>query len=115
MDPITNADRLVLLLRQKLRERSKTSSGKRIGAKGRPDKGRPVEAVGLQALQAVEGVNEHLLRHAFIQNLLAEQFGSALINDAQFQQIVTRVSEAIDEHPQASQLLSRILVDLRSA
>lgn len=115
MDPISNADRLVLLLRQKLLERSKVSSGRRTGVKEGADRDRPAEAVGLQALQAIEGVDERLLRQAFVQNLLVEQFGSALINDAQFQQIVTRVTETIEEDPDASRLLSRVLSDLRSA
>lgn len=112
MDPIANVDRLVLLLRQRLQERSKLSSQKRAAGKQEATQNAPAEAVGLQALQAVEGMDEHVLRRAFIQSLLTEQFGSALMNDAQFQQIVTRVTDIMEEDPAASGLLSRALTGI---
>ncbi|HEX2594087.1 MAG TPA: hypothetical protein VHL34_21475 [Rhizomicrobium sp.] len=112
MDRITNSDKLVLLLRQKLEERNKASStARRDGAKARQAIS---EDTGLHALAAMEGVEDQPLRRAFVENLLADQLGSALTNDAQFQQIVSRVTEAIDDDSRASELLSRLIADLRS-
>ncbi len=112
MEPISNADRLVLLLRRKLLERSKSARG---GAKTKSGIAAPQAPTGLHALAAIEGVDERPLRRAFIQSLLDDQLGPGLINDAQFQQIVTRVADAIEEDAEASSLLSRLIADLRAS
>jgi hypothetical protein len=113
MDPVSNADRLVLLLRQKLQERAKGGAAARGGRKEHPGADASAEPSGLQALAAVDSADEHTLRRAFIQNLLADQLGPDLLNDAQFQQIVSRVTEAIEEDPGASRLLNRLIGELR--
>src|SRR6185312_13907928 len=102
MEPISNADRLVMLLKQKLEERAKAARG---GGKGKANVAVPVEASGVRALAALEGADERSLRRAIIQNLLADQLDPALINDAQFQQIVTRVTDALEDDRGASQLM----------
>jgi hypothetical protein len=114
MEPISNADRLVLLLRQKLEERSKTAAA-RSGAKAKANTAPPLEPAGIRSLAALEGADERSLRRAVIQNLLADQFDPALINDAQFQQIVSRVTDAIDGDGNASKLLSRVVADLKTS
>jgi hypothetical protein len=113
MDPISNTDRLVILLRQKLQERAKSASAGKSGGMAKANSGAPAEPSGIQALAALDGVDERLLRRTLIQNLLADQLGPDLLNDAQFQQIVSRVTEAIEEDGDASQLLSRVVSDLR--
>ncbi len=112
MDPISSTDRLVLLLRQKLQERAK--SGARATEKHAPST-EPSTTSPLQALAATEGQDERHLRRAFIQHLLADQLGSAFLNDARFQQVVTRVTDVIELDEVASGLLSRLLVELRSS
>lgn len=73
-----------------------------------------MDPMGVQALAAVEGYDERQLRRAFVQHLLAEHFGAMLVNDANFQQLITRVTEAIDEEPSTSQLLSSLISELRA-
>jgi hypothetical protein len=114
MDPISSTDRLVLLLRQKLQERAKASGAGRSGQKDRPATSTPADPTGLQAIAAVESADDRTLRRAFLQHLLAEQFGDGLINDAQFQHIVQRVADAIEDDGNASRLLSRLIADLRA-
>lgn len=113
MDPIANADRLLLLLRQKLLDRSKAASASaRVGgpAAQRP----PAAGLGsVQALAGVDGLDERQLRRALIQVLLADQLGEELINEAEFQQVVERVTDAIGEDRAAARLLGRVLDDLR--
>jgi hypothetical protein len=109
MDPISNADRLVLLLRQKLQERFRAGGAAKPNA--RP--GATAEPSGLHALAAIEGVEERQLRRAFVQNLLADQLGPELINDAKFQQVVSQVTEAIEDDKQTSRLLTRLIGELR--
>jgi hypothetical protein len=110
MDPISNADRLVLILRQKLQERAK---GARAGQTKKRDGAATTKTSGLRELAAIEGIDERPLRRAFIQNLLADQLGPELINDAQFQQVVSRVTDAIEDDPASSKLLSRLIGELR--
>lgn len=113
MDPISNADRLLLLLRQKLLDRSKaaSSSGRVAGPAARRP---PSAGLGsVQALAGIEGLDERQFRRALIQVLLADQLGEGLINEAEFQQVVERVTEAIGEDRVAAGLLDRAVGDLR--
>jgi len=64
-------------------------------------------------MAAIETADEKPLRRAVIQNLLADQLGEGLLNDAQFQQIVSRVTDAIEEDRDAAELLSRVIAELR--
>src|SRR5215813_14164373 len=97
MDPISNADRLATLLRQKLREREKAQASKSSAAGPRQAPEPPQQAAGIKAIMAADNVDERAVRRAVIQNILADQLGPAFINDAQFQQVVTRVAETIED------------------
>jgi len=114
MDPISNADRLVLLLRQKLQERARAGNSGRAGGKETPGATAPETPVGMQAVAAISQADERTLRRAFLQQLLADQLGPELLNDANFQEIVTRVADAIEQDEPASQLLSRLIAELRA-
>jgi hypothetical protein len=113
MDAISSADQIVLLLRQKLLERSRTAAKEQ----GRVQQGRDSDAArasAVQQLAAAEGVDERQLRRALVQNLLAEHFGPSLLNDAQFQQVVSRVTGAIEEDAETSKLIAQVLAELRT-
>jgi len=112
MDPVSGADQLVILLRQKLRERARLAAKEKTGTRPQTG-GEPSGLQMVQALVAVEGVDQHLLRRALVQNLMAEHFGQEMINDAQFQQIVSRVTGAIEEDDGASALIAQVLAELR--
>lgn len=114
MDPVSNVDRLVFLLRQRLLERSKAAerSGRRPAPSARPPVG-GMESV--QALAAVDSVDDRQLRRALVQNFLAEQFGPALINEAKFQQVVDRVAEALEGDAASAKLLNRVTSELRAS
>ena len=115
MEPISNVDRLVLLLRQRLNERAKTASSARKevkqGAASRPAEGRG----GIEALAEVEDIDDRQFGRALIQNLLKEQFGEAVINAARFQQVVDRVTETLERDDAGAKLLSRVVSELRVA
>jgi hypothetical protein len=114
MDPVSNVDRLVLLLRQRLAERSKAAAGRT--SQSRPtDQPAASGLAGVQALAALESVDERQLKRALIQSLLADQFGSDLLNEAPFQQIVDRVTETLEDDADGADLLSRATRDLRRA
>lgn len=111
MDPVSNVDRLVHILRQRLAERSRPSSARVAGASTRPDE-RSAPA-GLHALAGVDAVDERQFRRALVQGILTEQFGAELINDAKFQQVVSQVSQALEGDEASSRLLGAIASELR--
>jgi hypothetical protein len=113
MDPISGADHIVLLLRQRLSERARAAAKDKAKSRQADDPGAAQTPV-VQRLASIEGVDEHQLRRALVQNLLTEQFGASLLNDAQFQQIVGRVTDAIEEDTEASKLIVQVLSELRA-
>lgn len=115
MDPISNVDRLVFLLRQRLQERARTETvakGARKPASRESES--PLGLDKLQALAAVDGIDDRQFRRALIQNILTDQLGAKLINEAKFQQVVDRVTETLEDDPNASRLLNRIVGELRA-
>ncbi len=113
MDPISNVDQIVLLLRQRLTERERAAGVRGERKAGVEPAAQSVDA--LRALAAVENVDERQLRRALIQNILSEQFGAEMINDARFQQVVDRVTETIEGEADAARLLGRVTRELRAA
>ena len=115
MDPISNVDGLVLLLRQRLEARA------RAGQPGRtPDRqvGDSQPQTGMdtvRALAGLEGVDQRQFKRALIQSLLAERLGAKLINDAKFQHVVDQVVEALESEAGAAGLLESVAKDLQAA
>jgi len=108
MDPISQVDRLTILLRARLLEQSRARA--RPGRRTAPQ---PETPDAVRALAALDGVDERQLRRAFVQSLLREQFGTEVINSAQFQQVVGRVTDAIEDDPAISRLLARLIGELK--
>ena len=113
MDPISNVDRLVLLLRQRLTERSKTAASRDAAATQGPRRNEQPSAI--QAMAAIVDMDERHLRRALIQNLLSETLGPKLVNEAVFQQVVDRVTETIEADPETARLLQHLVGELRAA
>jgi len=112
MEPISNADRIMAILRQRLREKAAAQPGKAGTAQGQSP---PQPAIGgLGALAEIKGATPAQLRHACIQALLSDQLGEGLLNEAQFQQVVSQVVAALSEDPAAARLLDRVIGDLQS-
>lgn len=110
MDPISNVDRLVLLLRQRLSERAATARGPAAVSR-RP----PAAPDAIRTLAAVEGLDPRRLRRTLIESLLAEAFGRSVVNEARFQQVVDRVTDTIEADAEAASLLGRVVDDLKAA
>lgn len=113
MDPVSNVDRLVLLLRQRLQERDRTRGpARKADARAQQAAGGLAAA---QALAALEEVDERQLRRALIQGLLADQLGPDLLNAPRFQQVVDRVVGALEADEGGAALLDRITREMRAA
>jgi hypothetical protein len=114
MEPISNVDRLVVLLRRRLLERSKAAGSARKDKAGGSGE-RAGEVSQLRALAAIEGVDDRQLKRALIQNILADQFGNEMLNEAKFQQMVDRVTEGLEGEPGSATLLTRVVGELRAS
>ena len=102
MDPVSNVDRLVVILRQRLESRAKgAAAGRSAGAANGPT----AKTSNLRALAALEGVDDQVLGRTLIESILTEAFGADLLNDAKFQQVVDRVSQAIAQEDEGRVLL----------
>lgn len=110
MDPISQVDQLALILRQRILDQSKTRSARRKGSGGET---RSSWVASLKTLAAADAVDDHQLRRALIQNILAEQFGRGLVNETKFQQVVERVVETLEADSSGSILMARCVAELR--
>jgi len=57
---------------------------------------------------------DHLLRRSVIQDILGEQFGTALLRDPKFQRVIDRVTETLEDDEQGARLLDEMVADLRA-
>lgn len=108
MDPISHIDPLLALLRQRLAERARSTA--------KPAKASASESDGpaVAAIVARGEPDERQMRRALIQQILADQLGGDLINDAQFQQVVTRVTNAMESDADTAKMLQKFISQLRA-
>jgi hypothetical protein len=114
MDPVSNASRIAMMLRQRLQERARAAGA---GRPVRPDLGGRGETVRKGAVRqpdAVEGLDDRRLRRALIEDILADQLGPALVNDARFQQVVDQVTEALEADADGAAVFAQVVADLRA-
>ena len=110
MDPISQVDQLAMILRQRILDHSKGRVVKREVAERETGTS---WVAGLKALAATEAVDDHQLRRTLVQHILADQFGHGLINETKFQQVVERVTEALEADAAGSALINRCVLELR--
>jgi hypothetical protein len=114
MDPVSNTNRLVRLLRQRLQDRSGVKSPTQ--APSAPS----VKEGGIEAVKAVTGQFARLggkdekLKRTLVEQLLADQFGNTMVNEPKFQEIVDRVTLVIEADPSLSVMLGDVVLELKS-
>jgi hypothetical protein len=114
MDPVSGADRFVRLLRQRLEERAKAQNAVPSGKVARA---RPRDSDALSPLTgalARAGADDDRLRRSLVEQLLADHFGPALVNDAKFQQVVDDVTQIMASDESIGPLLNNALGGLRA-
>lgn len=106
MTRITNADQVLLLLRNHLERAQKQ---RRKGAKpsaSEREKARATPLQRVERLAAADGLPEVEIRKALIAGLLADEFGEAVANEAHFHQLVDDVLAIIEHDAHAGALLA---------
>jgi hypothetical protein len=114
MEALSNVDRFVVLLRQKLAERAtvRPASAKRTSRTDRTAQTAPQRAIAEVAARA--GADDRTLRRTIVEQLLTDQLGPELANEPRFQQIVERVTALIAADPELGAVLAEILVQVRA-
>jgi hypothetical protein len=114
MDPVSNANRIAMLLRQRLQERAKGGAAARSGRKEAGPADGTAGKSAVRGAGAIGALDDRKLKRALIENILADQLGNGLINEAQFQQVVDQVTETIEADADGGPLLARVVADLRA-
>jgi hypothetical protein len=109
MTSISNVDRLALIIRQRLKERAELAAQGSIT----PTKSKKSGLDHIQALAAIDGADPKQIKRALIEQILAQEFGGDLVNDASFQQITQRVLDALEQTEETRRLSDAALEDLR--
>ena len=114
MDPVSNANRIAMLLRQRLDERSRAGGAARGGRKETKGTGDVAGRGAVRSADAVEALDDRKLKRVMIEHILVDQFGPGLVNDASFQQLVDQVTEAIQADANGALTLSQALAEVRA-
>lgn len=113
MEALSNADRFVVLLRQKMAERAnaKVASGKRPAAATRPAESAPQRPIAGAMAQA--GADDRNLRRTIIEQILTDSLGAQIANEPRFQQIVERVTDIIGADVELGGMLAEVVAEIR--
>ena len=115
MTRITNADHVLLLLRNHL-ERTQKERRKRAKAEtsGQKPASQPGALQRVEHLASVDGLSDLEVKKALIAGILADEFGNQVTNDPQFVQVVDDVVKIIERDEDASALLRRAFQQIAS-
>jgi hypothetical protein len=105
MTRITNADQVLLLLRERLQRLDKGRSGRTGRAKVEQATPRPVAR--LQTLAAAQNISEDEFRRTLVLAVLSEELGESFANDPAFRAIADDVFRVISESGEGRELIDR--------
>lgn len=114
MTRISNADHVLLLLRNHL-ERTQKQRRKRTASKQGEQASAATSLQRVERLAALSDLSEAELKRALISAVLADELGEAVVNDAKFHRVVEDVLATIAEDPTASALLERAFKTLTAS
>ena len=107
MGPISLSDRFAVVLRARLEALARAAQ---TGQPTLRETGAP--QANLMVLAAKAGADKKQLRRMMIEQLLTENFGSKLANEAGFQQVISRVAEAMEAEPKLANQMETLLASL---
>ncbi len=107
MGPVSLSDRFAILLRARLEAHARAAQ---TGQPALSETGAP--QANLMVLAARAGADKKQLRRMMIEQMLTENFGSKLANEAGFQQVINRVAEAMEADPKLANQMETLLGSL---
>ena len=114
MTRVTQADQVMMLLRQQLQRMAggpKTARSGQSGTAQAAQRQNPLRRVS--ALAALDSLPDEELGRALVRTLLTEEFGEALANAPKFARIVDEVHRMIAADEEANGLLHKALAQVR--
>src|SRR5713226_8864480 len=119
-DPISRLNPALELLRQRLAEHAQRLDSPAKGVSSRPgsaptaqtDQAKTLKQRITERLRAVETADpqrDRKRRRVFIESVLASELGEALQNDPKTLELVERIEEAIQEHPELERQFRAVL------
>lgn len=116
MEPISRVDQVLILLRQQLAGRATTrpngGSPAPTGQAQRSGGALPLQdlvARRLTELRAAGLKNRDSLVRLLLEEMLTAQFGSQLVNDAAFQQVISEVQAALEGDDELRLMMEQLL------
>lgn len=113
MTSVNNVDNVLLVLREQLQRMGRSRSGK-AGASKAGRSATPPPMVRLQALAALDQLNEDDLRRALVRALLTEEMGEVIAQDPAFQNVVQEVYRILAESDEGRSLMDGAARQLRA-
>ena len=110
MTRISNADHVLILLREQLQRLGRTRK-ERSGRAGTVQGSTPRPIARLQAMASQEDSEE--FRRTLVRAILTEEMGEAMANDPSFQAVVDNVYRMISATPDGQELIERAGRQLR--
>ena len=108
---ISDVDHLMIVLRQRLAERIKRAAA---GKTDRQSSGQSPTSDAIGQTLSLEGVDDSTIKRALVHRLLADQFGSEVVNEPKFQGLVDQVEGALGENPTTNHLLNHVITQLKA-
>jgi len=115
MDPVSAAQIFAIQLRQRLAERARAANSEKSSNASPVDTRQAHAPSGLAAFVSQSTTTDHEARRALVEQLLANQFGNELLNQARFQQIIDQVTAVLEADPELSGMMAEVLRDLPAA
>jgi hypothetical protein len=113
MTRISNADQVLLLLRERLQRLDKRRPG-RAAASGAAQGATAPPMARLQALAALDGLSGDEFQRTLVRAVMTEEMGEGIANDPSFQAIVDEVLRVIGASADGRSLLERAGRQMRS-
>ena len=106
MTRISNADQVLMLLRQQLGRLGKSDRTRRSGTAGAQAAERRRPAAGrVEEVMRTDDLSEEDLGRTLVAALLVDEFGEGAANDHKFRQLANEVHRIIASDPEAKRLL----------
>lgn len=114
MTRISNADHVLVLLREQLQRMDRTRA-KRTSRAGAAQKGTQPPLARLHEAASFDQLSDEEFRRTLVRAVLIEELGEGLANDPNFQVVVEDVFRILSESEEGRELISRAAQQLRSS
>lgn len=112
MTRINNTEHILLLIGQQLQRLSDTKRSKKTAKGAHLQKASRTAAERLRSIARSGDVSDDDFNRSFIQGLLTDEFGEALINDPRFQKMTETILQIITSDRASKELLERARAEL---